>query len=493
MQIPIHIDRSNVNSIQIQIFNNIRMLILSGNLRAGAPIPSSRVLAKELGVSRNTVVLAYDRLSSEGYLKTRRAARTSVSEDLPDLSLAHGQRSAACATPLSHTFHEPLAHFFRESEMKSIGRHRDKIRIDFWGSRTNPKAFPSKIWRRSLANVLARADIGLTEYGDPSGLLELRRAISDHLGRARGIHSDPDQIIIVHGVQEGLNIVARLFVREGTVVATENPCFQGATAVFGSYNATLLPIAVDENGMQVQDLFASSARLVYLTPSHQFPTGYSLPLERRLRLLKWAARVGAVIVEDDYDSDFRYDGAPIMALAALDTCGTVIYLGTFSKSLGPGLRVGYMVVPKHLKRPISGLKQLLNNCNGWLEQAVLANFVSSGGYLQHLRRIRQTYRMRRDCLVAALREQFGEVRLSGLNSGTHFMWHLPDHLPPAKVVERLTRARGVGVYSFESAPVYDYGGGPFSSRSLVLGFSSLDEARIREGVSEIAASLRSLE
>jgi GntR family transcriptional regulator/MocR family aminotransferase len=218
--------------------------------------------------------------------------------------------------------------------------------------------------------------------------------------------------------------------------------------------------------------------------------GYTLSLERRLRLLDWASRNGTYILEDDYDSDFRYRGSPLTALMGLDRHGSVIYLGTFSKSMGAGLRLGYMIVPPQLVEAARTVKALLDNGHPWLEQAAMAEFLAGGSYANHLRRIRQLYRERRDCLIEVLRAHFGEVELSGQDSGMHVTWHLPRGYPAAAEVQRLAAGQGVGVYCLQGGAAYDFDGCAYSSRAIMLGYSSLDERQIGEGIRRVAALLQ---
>lgn len=252
----------------------------------------------------------------------------------------------------------------------------------------------------------------------------------------------------------------------------------------------MIPVPVDEDGIRVDRLPERAVSLIYVTPSHQFPTGETLAFERRVELLRWATRVGAYVVEDDYDSDFRFDGPPLTAVAGLDSSAAVIYLGTFSKSIGAGLRVGYLVVPVELAETAITVKSILNAGHSWLDQAVLADFLSSGGFARHLKQVMMVYRSRRDCIVEALREHFGEVDVSGHNGGMHIMWHLPASLPKATVVEAAALNHGVGIYALRSAVAYDFGTTAYSERSLVLGYAALQEKQIREGISRVASALR---
>jgi GntR family transcriptional regulator/MocR family aminotransferase len=283
-----------------------------------------------------------------------------------------------------------------------------------------------------------------------------------------------------------------LFVKEGTPVATENPCYHGAAFLFQSYYARLIQVPVDEMGLDVDRLPKDGAALLYVTPSHQYPLGFTLPIERRLKLLDWARRCGAFIIEDDYDSDFRYRGSPLTALMGLDDYGCVMYLGTFSKSMGAGLRLGYLVVPKSLVSSARSAKALLNNGHAWLDQAAMAEFIRSGAYGNHLRRMRNIYCKRRDCLVETLREHFGPVELSGLESGLHLAWHLPKNLPGALELQALALHQGVRIYPIGPGTAYDFDKCHYSPRTLVLGYSSLNEYQIRAGIRRLASALDKL-
>lgn len=489
MQIPINIELLGGQSFQNQIFESIRQQILHGQLKPGTHIPSTRVLSEQLGVSRNTVVLAYDRLIAEDYIFTRRTVGTFVNANLPENSLVlkdtalqdqkEEERQAA---------RHPV--LFSGQAQAVVNPNHHKLAIDFWIGRPDPHSFPTKAWRRLMLRNLSLAGSHLTEYPDPNGILKLRQAIADYLGPARGINTTPEQVFIVNGSQEALNLVSRLLIKEGTPVVTECPCYQGAAYVFNSYGAKLNPVPVDNNGLEVAKLPRTRASLAYVTPSHQYPMGVTLTLERRVRLLEWAWEVGAYIVEDDYDSDFRHHGSPLTAVAGQDRHGCVIYIGTFSKSIGAGLRLGYMVVPNELVKPARSVKTLMDNGHSWLDQAILADFISSGSYTKHLRNIRRTYLTRRDCLVNSLREHFGDVRLTGLDGGMHIVWHLPASFPTAKEVQALAQDAGVGVYSLEAAAACDLRSSECNDRALALGYSSVTEEQIRKGVTRLATALK---
>jgi len=492
MQIPLSLNRRNGVALQVQIATQMRQLILKGRLNAGSSVPSSRELADMLGVSRNTVLSAYDRLIAEGYLETRKASGTSVSREISATLRRGGAPEGADkrSDSLYRKRHDLIV--FRGRAQKLIDLEAPRPSIDFFVGRPSAQSFPRKTWRGLLLRNLAMAGSGLTEYGDPSGLMDLRQAIADHLGPARGIRADARQILIVGGIQEALNVIARIFVRPGTPVVIENPCYQGAAFAFESYGAEIIGVPVDSDGLLVERLPERSVSLGYVTPSHQFPTGETMPLSRRIKLIEWAQRVGAYIVEDDYDSDFRYDGPPLTAVAGMETGGSVIYLGTFSKSIGAGLRLGYMVVPPQIAEVALAVKTILNNGSTWLEQAALADFIKSGAYARHLRRIQRQYKSRLDTLVHAVRTHLKGVTVTGHAGGMHVMLHLPMDGPSAAELEGRAKSLGIGIYSVKTGAAVEYGRTAYSERSLVVGYSSLTEAQIRKGIERVALAFHQL-
>lgn len=424
---------------------------------------------------------------AEGYLEVRDRAGMFVAETPPEASL--DARTEVSQEPA----HASRGHRHQPSPNKSLALYQApaaRARFDFRVGRPAPSSFPVRIWTQLINQKMAGSARNLTEYGDPAGLEAVRIAIAGHLGMARGIIADPDQVIIVGGCEEGLNLVSRLLAPPGSPVYMEDPCYKGAALVFESHGAELIPIPVDDHGLNVCLLSDCPAGLAYVTPSHQFPTGATLPLDRRVQLLDWAKRTGGYIVEDDYDSDFRYDGSPLTALAGLDRSGAVIYVGTFSKSIGAGLRIGYLVVPEQLIGPVRDAKALLNNGNAWLEQAVLAEFISSGQFRTHLRRIRQTYRCRRDCLVDELVRQFGHASIGGGDGGMHLCWRLPDSWQTAHQLQRAALGQGVAMYSLDEGPAVALEPRPQLSRMVLLGYPCLEEAEIVSAVARVAKMLR---
>lgn len=482
-KVLITLDRNGAESLQEQIYERIREQIVTGTLRAGASVPSSRLLAGQLKVSRNSVIFGYERLINEGYLVARPMIGTFVADILPDRKVAAARASEALPEQTAEIHAAPVF----------TGRphgilNNSNIPIDFWTQRTDPRAFPLKTWRRLVMQSLAQAGHNLTEYGDPCGLMALRVEIAGHVGATRGIRVRPEQVVIVAGAQLALNLVLRLLASPGDQIAVENPCNQGAAYLFESHRMNLLPIAVDRAGIDAQAVAASQARLAYLTPSHQFPMGATLSLERRRTIIRWAQQTGAHVIEDDYDSEFRYDGAQLPAMKALAP-DHVIYLGTFSKSLGAGLRTGFAIFPEHLVDAAATAKALLDNGQVWLEQAALARFMQGGGFVRHLRRCQQHYFARRNALIARLRERFGDVDLMGSDAGTHLAWRLPASLAPSHNVRTIARTRNIGVYTVQSGGGHEYDGDSFETNWLLLGYASLTEDQIRAGIDRLAEVL----
>ncbi len=488
MQLPVKLDPQDSRTLQVQLFDAIRQLILSGRIKPGMLMPSTRSLSQQLGVSRNTVALAYNRLIDEDYLYCRKTVGTFVNASLPEKSLILNHKGTDRHAPLARQAERHPVQFKGRAQ-GVVNPNRHKLSIDFWVGRPDPHSFPISTWRRLTLHNLAFSGSNLTEYNDPAGIHGLREAIADYLGPARGIDATPEQVIVVSGSQQALNLVARLMIGQGATVVTECPCYQGAAYVFESYGAQLYPVKVDHSGLDVSRLPDQRVSLAYVTPSHQYPMGATMTLDRRLRLLDWAWETGAYIVEDDYDSDFRHHGSPLTAVAGLDPHGCVIYMGTFSKSIGAGLRLGYLVIPEELVKPASTVKALMDNGHPWLDQAVLADFITSGAYARHLRRIRHTYLKRRDCLIASLRSHFGKVSLSGLEGGMHIVWHLPRHFPPAVEVQEIAQDVGVGLYALEGAAACEQCGDGCGSQILVIGYSSVTEEQIREGITRLANAL----
>lgn len=492
MQLLISVDRADPRPLQIQLYDAVREMILKGALQARQRMPSTRTLCAQLGVARNTVALAYERLVAEDYLIARGKTGVFVSAKLPEASVL---------TPKNHVEPGPQGARIRLGRIPSFsGRMLElwkepstRPAFDFFVGRPHPDSFPTAFWRRSTARHLAHAHGLQTAYGDPCGLAALRRAIAEHLRATRGIDTSEDQVFVTSGIQGALNLLARIFLggRSSATVAVENPCYQGAAFLFSSYGARIQPIDVDDQGLQVAQLEGFGGSLVYVTPSHQFPTGVTLSPDRRLFLLDWAYRTGSYVIEDDYDSDFRYDGNPLTALAGMDRRGRVIYLGTFSKSIGAGIRIGYAVLPRHLVDQARIVKALLDHGAPWLEQAVVADFLREGAFLSHLRRIRHAYMQARDATIGAIERHFPNSVLRGRECGMHMMWELPPELPSATEMQRHALNCGVGLYPLRAAAAYESESpGRWSDRAIVMGYTGLSVSGIEEAITRVAGVIK---
>lgn len=480
MHLPIELDRDRAEPLQNQLYEQLRSLIIARRLKSNSRLIATRFLAEKLGISRTTVLLAYERLISEGYLETRPAVGTFVCSVLPD-QLPSPQLNDNRVGDLPQTELRPPV--FRGRLPEPEAPH--PALIDFWGG-PDFRIFPLKAWQRITQHVLECYGKGISRPPPSAGIDPLRGAIADWLAAHRGVIVDREQIIVVAGAQQAYNIAARLFLQRGDRVVIETPGHDGASLLFESLGAVQFPVPVDENGMQVDKLPPGSTTLAYVTPSHQNPIGGTLPLERRHALIEWARSAGAYLIEDDCDGDFRYRGMGPASLKSLDPYGLVLYAGTFSKTLGAGLRLGYMVVPPELIASTVAVKTLLDAGSPWLEQMVLAEFIASGEYDRHLRRVRKTYLERRDCLVSALHQHFGDVRLGGVDTGTHVTWFLPPNLPPAPTIQDMARARGIGVYTVSAG---NQGDTRYAENTLLLGYSSLEERQIRDGIAGLASAL----
>jgi GntR family transcriptional regulator/MocR family aminotransferase len=485
-------------SIQWRVYDRLRLDILTCRFQPGERLPSTRALARSLRVSRTTAVLAYEQLQAEGYVEARPASGTFVSKVLP----ADGQaRGGAEDLRLGDQFDDrsaPDAQHYTLSRwgerLLAAGRAAPtpagpRAEVDFRPGRPDWNAFPRGIWRRLAARRWAAASDELAYYGDPAGYRPLREAIAQHLARSRGVRCDPTQVVVVNGTQQAADLLARVWLDPGDAAVVEEPGYPEAALALRAYGVYVLPTAVDADGLQVERLPAADSpqapRLIYVTPSHQFPTGTVLSLGRRLALLEWAAARGALVVEDDYDSEFRYEGRPLESLQGLDSRGLVAYLGSFSTALLPPLRVGYAVLPPRLVEPFVAAKWLADRQTATIDQQVLADFIAGGHYVRHLRRMGRLYGERRSALLAGLRHELGgTVEIGGSGSGLHLMvWLEPGQ--EAAAVARAAAAVGVGVY-----PVGQFRQAGPGRPGLLLGYAALDVEQIRTGLTRLAAVLR---
>jgi GntR family transcriptional regulator/MocR family aminotransferase len=483
MDLALNLNPRAATPLYRQLCSELRHSILSGRLHAGARVPSSRALAQSLGISRATVMQSYDQLISEGYLETVMGSGTKISRQLPEEALraepgGPSARHVARRSELQLSiFGESLMCVEREPELP--------LPYNFRYCRPAVDHFPLAQWRRLLSRQYRTENITNLSYAENGcGEPTLRHAIAGYLARARAVRCAPEQILMVNGSQQALSLIAQVLLNRGDNAALEEPGYQGARHAFQVQGAKLLPVKVDECGVMPTALPARGAKLLYVTPSHQFPTGAVLPLSRRLELLQWAQTTGTWLIEDDYDSEFRYDSRPFPSLQGLASGEQVLYVGTFSKVLFPALRIGYLVVPPALTQVFEKAKWVQDRHNPTLEQRALAEFISEGYFERHLRRMRRLYDQRRQTLVRALQTHFGErVTILGANSGMHLMIRLQTRLSESAIIERAASA-GVGIVS---ASIYYLGHG--KGNEFVLGYASLSERKIQEGIRRLAKAL----
>ncbi len=470
------IDRTSGVPLHRQVYEGLRRAILDGRIRPGQQVPSTRAMAVDLGVSRLPVLTAYDQLLHECYLEGRVGSGTFVSAALPDDLLGLAVSQAAYGTGAARSTTRPL---LRARDEGGLGPFRMSVpALD---------QFAHAAWARLVArhaHALTHAEMA---YGDPAGLVQLRVAIADHLRAARAVRCEAEQVLIVSGSQAALRLATAVLLARGDRVAVEEPGYPGARAALAAGGAELVPVPVDEEGMSVASLRKRGrrVRVAYVTPSHQYPLGMSMTAARRLALLDWAFRNEAWVVEDDYDSEYRYVSRPLGALQGMDAHERVVYLGTFSKVLFPALRVGYMVVPPALRQRFVDAREALDLFSPTLYQRVLAEFLREGHFARHLRRMRRVYLDRRDALLTGLdRHCGGRLTVHNADAGLHVAVLLPAGLDDVEVVRRMAR-RGL-----TATPLSSCYAGKVRLSGLLLGFGGSTERRLLEATRVLGDVLR---
>ena len=458
-----------------QVYLALRQQILAGAHQAGERLPSTRDLAEQLGISRTVVLLAYDQLLAEGFVTGHAGSGTYVSTEMKVPGSSRAQPSAKVR--VSRYGKTAAASW---SKMTYFYGRASHFPYDFAYGRSDIELFPFEMWRRILMRTARRTRVSELDYGQASGNLTLREAISAHLRRSRAVVCDAEQVIVVNGSQQALDLIARVLIEPGDRVALEDPSYQGMSEVLRAAGAQLLPVAVDRDGLDPGKL-PSGAQIAFVTPSHQFPTGGILPLARRLALLAWAKRSAALIVEDDYDGEFHYEGGPLESLQGLDSEGRVIYIGTFSRTIFSALRIGYLVAPKNLVPAFRAAKWLCDRHTATLEQEALAEFISSGMYERYLRRVRRTNARRRTALLEAIHKHLGtRVEVSGDGAGAHLVvW--PKRRVSEDALIQAAAARGVGIYGISGYCLRKP-----RRTGILLGYSRLRETAIREGIRRLS-------
>jgi GntR family transcriptional regulator/MocR family aminotransferase len=466
------LDRASDVPLFRQLYLQTRAAILSRALRPGSKLPSTRELAAQLKISRSAVVSAYEQLLAEGYTMGRKGAGTFISSDLPEpFTRSRARRIEPSPRPL-------LAGSFVDVTMQDDNR-------PFNLGRTLVDARTAELWRRISARSFRRLDAGHLGYGDPRGMVELRSVICDYLQAARAVKCDPEQIVVTAGTQQAIDIVIR-GLRGPQKVWVEDPGYPLTRYALQAGGMKLYPIPVDGQGIDVRAgiRLAPDARAVFVTPSHQFPTGVALSMARRLELLAWARDSGAWIVEDDYASEFRYGGRPLASLQGLDDGERVIYIGTLNKALFPGLRLGYAVVPRPLLREFVTNRYLMDRQPSTLSQTVVSEFMQQGHFAGHIRRMRVLYREQRDALVSALVRRLGDhLTVEAPDQGMHLVAYTRKGLLDT-AMER--SAREAGVIARATSPMY-VKAPPRSG--LMLGFCGYPRRTIETAVARLAKAV----
>jgi GntR family transcriptional regulator/MocR family aminotransferase len=459
-----------------QLYQGLRTAIVSHQLLGGARLPSSRALAAEFHLSRTTVVEAYQQLLLEGYLEGRRGSGTYVSRITPDVLLAP---AAAPNGRIERAIPASPSQLLRGGYLPAAADNA-RAHPAFRVGQPALEAFPHTIWQRLLARRYRQSWQELFGYQDAAGYRPLREAISAYLAVARGVRCVPEQVIVTSGAQQALDLIARVLLQTGDDVWVEDPGYFGARWAFQRAGLRLIPTTFDRDGFDVAAglLLSPDARLAYVTPSHQFPMGATMSLERRLALLAWAKDREGWIVEDDYDSEYRYVGRPLPAMQGLDDAGRVLYVGTFSKVLFPSLRLGYLVVPLALLKTLVTTRRGAELHSSVLEQAVVADFMAQGHFERHIRCMRTLYAERRAILCEAIGQHMsGLLEVHPTPAGMHLVAWLP---PEVKESEQIVRA--ARDHQLEMLPLSACSMRPLSRQALVLGYAAPDEGQILEGV-----------
>jgi len=457
VELLLSVTREAPRTLGAQIEDELRRAIRNGALKPGARVPSTRDLARQLSLSRSVVVDAYGQLAAEGYLVLRQGARPSVSEAAVTGDVASPEPTGPAPAP----------------------------RFDFRPRAPDVSSFPRTAWLRSLREALATitdADLG---YGDPRGVEVLRSALAEYLGRVRGVVADPARVVVTSGYSQAQGIVCRALAARGAKrIAFENPSQPDQRRIATEAGLEIVPVAVDEDGVRIEELARADVDAVVLTPAHQHPTGAVLAGDRRPDLIAWLRARNAVAIEDDYDAEYRYDRVAVGALQGLDP-DRIVYAGSASKTLAPALRLGWLAVPPTLLDAVTDLKDLADCGTARIEQHAFASFVSRGELDRHLRRMRARYRRRRDQLVEALGDVLPEATVRGIAAGLHATAQLPDDYDDAAILEE-ARARRIDLTTMRDFWIEPDTGPP----TLLLGYAQIPEPAIRSGVRELAEAVR---
>ena len=481
------------------LYDELRSAILTGHLRSGARLPATRDLAAQYRLSRPTTVAAFEQLRAEGYVEGRVGSGTYVSKTLPD-ELLHAPRTpaktktwqrkvwlssyarrlaraGACPEPKGEGTLAPTSTLTATSEYRPARAFRaNQPALD---------QFPTTLWAQVAARRMRRVSTQLLAGGEALGYRPLREAVADYLNSSRGVKCTADQVVIISGVQQALDRAAHLLLDPSDRVWMEEPGYPGAAAAFRAVGATICPVPVDSEGLNLEaEKTMPPPRLVYVTPAHQFPLGVTMSLRRRLALLEWAGKTGAIIFEDDYDSEYRYSGRPIPALQGFDRSQSVIFAGSFTDVLFPALRLGYMVLPPSLVDIFAAAEAVSTHHPPLIDQAILCDFIREGHFARHVRRMRELYAERLSVLLESARAKLpGLLEIPAVEAGLRTVGWLQQGVTAERAARRAAE-RGV-----EVVPLRRYAHGRVRREGLVLGFAAVDSQELRRGVEELAHAL----
>jgi GntR family transcriptional regulator / MocR family aminotransferase len=472
-----------------KIYEAIRTAILSGEYASGVRLPATRDLAKQLGVSRLTVVNAYEQLFAEGYLEGKIGSGTFVADELPENLLQTVNLHNKTQTKKTFVEDLRLSSFGKKLDSSKAIRERSQaLFVPFQNGLTAVDEFPFEIWSRIANRITRNPSKKMLGYGDSQGFAPLRNAIAQHLKSARGVNCTAEQVIITSGAQQALDLTARIFLEKGCSVVAENPCYLEARNAFSATGAKVIPISVDDEGLNITKIPSDpNIKLVYVTPSHQYPLGVTMSLPRRLSLIDWAKKQSAWIIEDDYNSEFRYTGRPLASLQGLDKDGRVLYIGTFSKTIFPSLRIGCIVVPPNLVDVFANARALNDVHSSIIEQAILTEFIAEGHFSRHVRRMRTLYQERQNVLLDECEKHLsGLIEIEKADAGMHLVGWLPENVSDLEVHKKGLE-RGLKL-----SPISNYSVNSPKRGGIVFGYTAFDRKEIADGIKATAEIIREI-
>lgn len=461
------LDKNIDKPLYMQIYDQLRDKIISGEIEEGSMLPSIRTLAKTMLVSRNTVESAYQQLYSEGYVESKVGSGYKVQKiEVKNKCNSFNNDYKFCEKDFQKQIHE-----------QGVSK---TTKYNFQYGRLDISYFPLRTWRKLINKALLSNENGsITAYNERKGDFELRLQIMKYLLESRGVECNPEQIILCPGAMSSLSLVCQLLINDSVIAGVEDPCYDTAREVFKNHGYQVVPIQLEKDGIKLSELENSHVKILYITPSHQFPTGVVMPINKRLNLLEWAEKNNAYIIEDDYDSELRYNSRPIPSIHSLDRKGRVIYINSFSKSLAPGIRMGFLVLPEELLQKYQCNFSKYNCSVPWLEQRAMCDFMKEGHWSRFLNRICLINKRKHDTLISTIKEQMGtNVKIYGENAGLHILLQVDNGMTEKELIQA---AKEVNVKIY---PVSNYWCNlqKYSNNMVIIGFSSLSEEEIISGI-----------